>query len=84
MVERAAACRHILATITLTVHHVATSVVEHVIRCFASSRSLVFLLKLFGHSFVFAVFCEMSYVLAAEGAIRHPLGFPLPLPSCPL
>jgi hypothetical protein len=50
-----------------------TSVVQHVVRCFTPSRSLVFLFKFSGHSVVFAVFCEVSCILAVDGAIGHPL-----------
>ena len=67
VLESAAACQQILAVVTLIVYYFVTSVVEHMVRCFAASCGLVFLLKFSSHFVVFAIFCEMSCVFTTNG-----------------
>ena len=73
VLEIVATCRQIGAVVTLIVYHFASCVVEHMVGCFATFRSFVFLLKLSRHFVAFAVFCEMTCVFATHGTIRCPL-----------
>ena len=59
----------IVADVTLIVYCFATSVVEHMIKCFAASCGLIFLLKFSSHFVIFVVFHEMSCIFATNGAI---------------
>jgi hypothetical protein len=68
------ACGSIGAIVTFTVYYFMDGAVEHVVRCFAASHGFVFHLKFSGHFVVFAIFCKMACILAANGAIGYPLG----------
>ena len=69
MLQSADACRYVRLAERLVGRDFATGTMEHVLGWFTSSCGVVFVLEFSRHSVVFAIFCNVASIFAADGTV---------------
>ena len=69
LLEGADACWYVRVAESLMGHDFAAGTMEHVLGWFTSSCGIVFVLEFSRHSVVFAIFCNVAGVFAADGTV---------------